>query len=412
MRYVAVTALALVVLSAVGLYVLRSEPPPASRGTSTPTATATVSTTPSATVSASSSPSPSPSDVSVDVSRTTVPAEFRYIVLGVGDPFRIKLLDLAAARAIDVATVKLPGPLSPGDPYPTMSSSRDGRVVLLNVFVPGAEARLFVLRPESAETKLLFRGHVGPAVISPDGTRFAAARRDDDRALNGLWIGTVLDGAMRRLVADDPQFAGAPPLPYAFSPNGSLLAFGLGMGESGYRAAIAPVTSAEGRADRIGGDVKVTGGEVSVLGPALRAEFINDREVFAWNSRGALGGQTVAYVHEIATKSTQELHRPAGDSLISDAAWRPAADQFAMLETLGCCGANRPQTAWLRGRDGSTKKLPDVAGAVGDLWWSPDGSRLYARVFGDDSTSAVLDLLTGNTVMAFCLRGGSPGSCT
>jgi len=37
---------------------------------------------------------------------------------------------------------------------------------------------------------------------------------------------------------------------------------------------------------------------------------------------------------------------------------------------------------------------------------------LFGQMGGDDSTSGITDLLTGKQVMAFCLRGGTPGSCT
>jgi len=63
--------------------------------------------------------------------------------------------------------------------------------------------------------------------------------------------------------------------------------------------------------------------------------------------------------------------------------------------------------AWLRGRDGYARKLGD-AGFVVETWWSRDGSRLFARVGGDDSVGGITDLLTGNRIMQFCLRGGGP----
>jgi hypothetical protein len=45
---------------------------------------------------------------------------------------------------------------------------------------------------------------------------------------------------------------------------------------------------------------------------------------------------------------------------------------------------------------------------VVDMWWSRDGSRLFAQAGADDSNGKVTDLLTGKVVMQFCLRGGGP----
>ena len=69
--------------------------------------------------------------------------------------------------------------------------------------------------------------------------------------------------------------------------------------------------------------------------------------------------------------------------------------------------------AWLRGQDGSAGKLGDIALVV-DMWWSKDGSRLFALTGGDDSIGGVTDLLTGKGVMQFCKRGGGapPAPCT
>ena len=341
----------------------------------------------------------------MQVTRTTVPAEFRYLVLGSGDEFRLVVLDLNAGRATQVATARLTVP--PGGatgPSAVVSASLDGRTVLVTFVVREAGDSLFVVRPETGDAKLLLRAEIRGAVVSADGSHVAIGRNDEDPALTGLWVGTP-DGAIRRLLADDPSSAGSPPLPYAFSPDSALLAFGIGLGDVGWQAMVISATAPEGRIDRSSGGPQIVGADASVVGPAVGAQFRSARELFVWSSRSMFGGSTVAYVYDVATKQATNLYRPTAGILIAAAAWRPTAEQYATIDHPECCGPSG--TAWLRGRDGSARKLGD-AGFVVEMWWSRDGSRLFAVAGGDDSVGGVADLLTGKSVMQFCKRGGGP----
>jgi hypothetical protein len=385
----------------------------------TPTAPATLSLTPSPTTVASTatpthpaSPAPSATSsalgaVTIQVTRTTVPPEFRYLVLGGGDAFRLVVLDLNAGRATQVATARIA--LVPGaqtDPLVALSASADGRIVLVTFDVAEASDSLFVVRPESGEAKLLLRTEIRGAVVSADGGHIAIGRNDEDPALTGLWIGTP-DGATRRLVGDDPASNGSPPLPFAFSADAGVLAFGVGLGESGRQAVVMSVSSKEGRIERSGGGAEVVGADASVVGPAVGGEFRSSRELFVWNSPTMLGGSSGADLYDLATKRSTALYRPATGIQLAAAAWRPNAAQYAIIE--------RPEShvfvplsaAWLRGQDGSARKLGDFAFVV-DIWWSRDGSRLFAVAGGDDSVGSITDLLTGKGVMQFCKRGGGP----
>jgi hypothetical protein len=323
------------------------------------------------------------------------------------------MLDPVARTATEVATIDIRGPTEPGYPYESVSRSRDGRVVLLTVVVSGTESWVFLIRPESAEVRpLVERAPARNGIVSPDGIRFAIGRSDPDPALAGLWLGTTVDGSIRRLVADDPSFAGSPPVPFAFSPDGSQIAFGVGLGEIGYYVAIVPVSSPELRIERAPATSLVG---ATLLGPASGAEFLSGQELFVWSSRSFFGGTTVAYSYDLTTKQIAELYRPelVSDTAISQAAWRPGMAAFATIERPMCCGINLQGTTWLRGRDKSARKLGDAGSFVGEMWWSRDGSRLYALVGGDDSVGGVIDLLTGGaSVMSFCRRGGTPGRCT
>jgi hypothetical protein len=407
MRYAAVAVMGLAIVVAATAYL-------GSRGPSTVVATPTPTITPSAmpsTPSPTSAASPAASGaigaVTMQVTRTPVPAEFRYVLLGRPEEFRLVVLDLDAGKSTHVATARVG--ITPGTPVvTTISTSTDGRSVLLTFVMPEAADSVFLVRPESGDAHLVLQAEVRGAVISPDGARFAIGRNDEDRSFTGLWVGTVSDGATKRIVADDPQSNASPPLPYAFSPDGAVIAFGLGQGEVGRRAMVTPINSAEGRVDRASDTLRIIGGDAVSVGPAAGAEFRSARELFVWSSRSPFGGETVAYLYDLTTKRTSELYRPTGDALIAVAAWRPNAEHYATIERPTCCGVFLTGTAaWLRGRDGSARTLLDAVDVI-DMWWSRDGSRLFAQGGADDSNGKVTDLLTGKVVLQFCLRGGGP----
>ena len=288
---VAIAVSIFIILAVVALYGTRGAAPATS-----PSPSVTVALSPTA-VAVSPSPSPQPSptatpnapgDAMVSVTKVRVPAEFRYVVLGSGEDFRVVLLDLDAARATQVATAHVAGVrTAPAQTSAAVSASADGRVVLLSLNVPEAQSSLYVLRPEIGGSKLLLKGAPRQALVSPDGARFALARADTDPAMTGLWIGSTDDGTIKRLIADDPQFVGSPPVPFAFSPAGTLLVFGLGLGETGYQATLVPVSSAEARVDRAAAGTKIIGGDATPIGPASGAEFVGEQEAFVWSSRSA-----------------------------------------------------------------------------------------------------------------------------
>lgn len=412
MRNAAIAAAVLTVVVVTVVYVAVARPESSVVPTATPNASASVTASPSTPArTASLGPSPTASGalaaVTMQATRTTVPADVRYVEAW---PGRIVTLDLTRRAATELATYTAPYS-GPGYPGAQLSASADGRTLLVLVLVSQTDGTLFVLRPETGEVRLIMRGALERAVLSADGSRFAVARHDPDPRLTGLSVGAIADGTMRRLIADDPQLVGSPPVPLAFSTDGQLLAFGLGMGDTGYRGGVMPVAMTEVDAGRLRDPSATTPG-VTLLDAASGAEFISQSELFVWSSRTVFGGQTVAYAYDMTSKKKLELYRPTGD-LHLEAAWRPSSNQFATLEQPSCCGVGIPPTAWLRGRDGSAKKLVDASPFVGQMWWSRDGTKLYGTTGGDDSTGGVIELLTGQSVMGFCKRGGvAPGSCT
>lgn len=395
----------LAVLGGLVLYAIRPNAVPTAE-LPTPTTTAT----PSATLTTTSTPSPQSTDVlgvTMSARPTAVPADFRYIETW---PGRIVTFDLTTRGATELATYTARSS-EPGYPRAQLSASSDGRTLLVLVRVTETDGTIFVLRPQSGEVRVIIRGPLERALLSADGSRFAVARHDPDPRLTGLSVGAIADGTTRRLIADHPQLVGSPPIPLAFSSDGQLLAFGLGMGDSGYRLGVMPVAAGEVDAGGLRNPGATTPG-VTLLDAASGAEFISQSELFVWSSRSAFGGQTGAYAYDMASKNKVDLYRPTGDVQLG-AAWRPGRSQFATLEQPSCCGVGIPRTPWLRGRDGSAQKLLDASPFIGEMWWSRDGTKLYATTGGDDSTGGVVDLLTGQSVMGFCKRGGqAPGSCT
>jgi hypothetical protein len=372
----------------------------------TPAASPSPSPSPSATVAATEVASPSPSavpgpSVFVTARPVPIPSDPHYIVSW---STRLLLLDPAAKTATEVAAIDIRGQTEPGYPYETVSSSRDGRALLLTVVASPTHSSLFLIRPESGEAHLLLEGvPLLGGMISPDGSRFAFGRNDLDATQTGLWIGRLADRSMRRVIADDPQHR-FPPVPLAFSTDNATLVFGIGITHL-LMAGLIPTESPELRVDR-SREPTVPG--ATMIGFATAAEFISAGELFISSSAQFVG--SAAFTYDLARRVSVELYR--SDNLGMEAKWRPGAQTFATLERPQLSGANPPGVAWLRGRDRSAQKLRDVAGGIGGMWWSRDGTRLYAIVGGDDSNGGVVDLLTGSSVMSYCIRGGTPGACS
>lgn len=409
-RLALVAALALVGAIAIAFVTVRSsgEPPaalpsPTATG-SAPTTSSPPTSSPPSTSPTSASPRP---NVELALHVVRLPRDFRYVPTS----SRLLLLDIAGGNAIEVASFSVSQP-EPGYPIAEVAASQDGKSVLLAVYAGQRDGTAFLLTPENGQSRVLLRGAVVRTALSADGSRFAVARKDEDPALTGLWVGATSGGPMRRLIADDPHYAGAPPVPYGFSPGAEFLAFGLFNGESGAHAGIVSVSSTEGRADRSSGTWAIRGSDAVLLGPSAGAEFISNDELFVWSWLTPLGGETLAYTYKIATKTRKDLYRGESGVTIADASWALGARRFAVAERPICCGVALDLTVRTIAEDGSSRTLGQWT--VIDMWWSGTGTSasLYGILGGDDSASAVVEMLTNKTAMRFCWRGGSPGSCT
>lgn len=160
----------------------------------TPETSPSPSPAPSVTATATEVASPSPSavrgpSVFVTARPVAIPSDPHYIVSW---NTRLLLLDPAAKAATEVAAIDIRGQTEPGYPYETVSSSRDGRVLLLTVVASPTHSSLFLIRPDSGEAHLMLEGvPLLAGMISPDGSRFAFGRNDLDATQMGLLIEVI-----------------------------------------------------------------------------------------------------------------------------------------------------------------------------------------------------------------------------
>jgi Tol biopolymer transport system component len=112
--------------------------------------------------------------------------------------------------------------VTPPDPAATQSPSQQGQIAFERKVRSGPH-ELWVMNPDGSGKRFLARGS-GPQ-WSPDGTRIAFVRHDDEAA-EGLYIVNRDGSGVRRLVADfvfDPTW----------SPDGRAIAFGTFTGGDG-----------------------------------------------------------------------------------------------------------------------------------------------------------------------------------
>jgi Tol biopolymer transport system component len=240
--------------------------------------------------------------------------------------------------------------------------------------------------------------------VSPDGSRYAYARLVDGVG-TGVWIADARPGpSPKRIVASDPQMAGSPPQPVAWSPDGAWLAVTIAS-DSGSRLGLVQVQAGETTLDV--GRAEFSGGNARMLGPGNAVDWRGgEPNLLVTSSRNAFGGRSLVYATAVAGGQPRELYVPPVDTILSGAQWHPALDRFFVHENPMCCGANTPSTIWIRKTDGTGTKLL-TSPFVDVPWWSKDGTRLWAQVGGDDSVGGLRDLLSTVSV-TFCLRSASP----
>lgn len=388
----------------------------------TPGAIVTPSPTPAAAVftpstEVTTAPSADPSatgrasveGVSVSARQVAIPRERRFLVTGF---HRLLVLDLAARTATEFGRVNVdPTRQAPGSPQVTLSESADGRLVLLTVIPPERPGVVFLIRPERGEIHEVFRGTItGTAQLAPDGRTFALARVSSDPAIQGVWVGTRDAGLPTRLVADSPGRVGSPPLPLQLSPDGSALAVNVIAGPGQSRVALVRTGGAESSFDPGAG--RLVGGDVREVGAGRAIDGLRTGgPLLVASSRDAFGGDSVLYRTAPDGTARRDVYRPGADTIVSQALWRPQRGGLAVVQHSFIFPPGSKLQVLVLDDAGTVVTRAEHAFIV-DLWWSSDGTRLFAALGGDDSTGRVIDLISGEGILAFCQRGGDRPPCT
>jgi Tol biopolymer transport system component len=365
-----------------------------------PSATPTIAPIPTATASPTARPAPSPtaSPTPQPTARPgvratpagAIPESFRYVAidLPIADGFhtRLWLVDLNATRA-PLVVAEWEGPASPVGGY---SVSADGRSVLISAAGSRSRAALFLLRPETGTTVVLFEEPgtiVISAKIAPDGMRFAFTKYPADGGSDlGIWSGLTAGGDLRQ-IAERSVVSNVPLMPLAWSTDSVWLAF------------------THEQPDR--SEVRLAhreGGVETVVGPGDKASWRgNPPELLV--ALSATPSSRV-YTYDIATRKTIEVVK-VDKLLIPVIQWHPSLDRFVYVESEGA-GREASGGIWIRNADGTGASRLDLGRAVFAPQWSRDGTLLSALAGGDDATVTVVELFSGRRITVLCRRGGTP----
>lgn len=366
---------------------------PSASQTLAPIPTATASAAPRASASPTASPTPQPT-ARPGVRATpagAIPESFRYVAidLPIADGFhtRLWLVDLNARRAPAVVA-EWDAPASPVGGY---SVSADGRSVLISATGSRSRVALFLLRPETGTTTVLFE-EAGTIVISPkiapDGARFAFTKYPADGGSDdGIWSGLASGGELRQIAARS-LLTNVPAMPLAWSADSVWLAFTSEKQEGGSELRLA---------HREGGVETVVG-----LGDKVSWRR-NPPELLV-----ALSGtpSSRVYTYDLATRKIADVVKV--DKLqVPVVQWHPSLDRFVYVESESA-GREASGGIWIRNADGTAASRLDLGRAVFSPQWSPDGTLLTALSGGEDAIVTVVELFSGRRITVLCRRGGTP----
>ena len=201
----------------------------------------------------------------------------------------------------------------------------------------------------------------------------------------------------------------SPPQPIAWSPDGRWLTVAAGQGDGGPQVAVVDPAGGETHYDATAN--AFVGGRARVLGPGYSVDWRGgESALLITSSRSAFGGRTQISAADVTTGAIRSRYRPASDVSLGPAVMHPSLDRYAFRESpFGPPGTS--SVVWVRRLDGTATKVAESA-FLGELWWSRDGTKLFAVTGGDDSTGAISNLLGTGGGATFCRRGGTPPSCT
>ena len=326
-----------------------------------------------------------------------IPRDFRYARVTAGGVSRLYLVDLSASREpVEVAQVDVPGSSSGAfvDLLVRDSTTPDGSLVVL-----AAPGRLYALRAVTGDATLIVeaQGVSGP-VVSVDGRSLAFQRASAQGDINGVWV-TLDGGPPRLLVGEDPGFVGSPPWPFFWTSARTL----------GVQATAGEGSSAVALVDAGGSAISFDPSSFRFAGAALQlahpANGVDasrgERDLLFWSSRGPFGGISILWTYDARTAQTRELYRPA-DFGVSRASWHPSGDRLATVEQGLGFGL---RSIWVRQADGTARRELETAEEIRDVWWSRDGTVLYALISTGSSTLRVDDVDNRRTMALVCAQG-------
>lgn len=384
-------------VAAIGLLVACEAAPASS--SPTPSGVLPPTAAPPAQVALSPSPAPTPEPSARPGLRTTaagaLPERSRYVALDreIADGFRTRLwlVDLDAKRP-PAQVAEWEGPAAPVGGY---SISADGRTAVISATGSRSRVALYLLRPETGETRVLFEDP-GSIVISPritaDGQRFAFTKYPADGGSDlGIWAGATSGGDLRQ-IAERSTASSVPLMPLGWSADSAWLAF---------------TRELEDRTElRI---VPREGGPETVVGPGDRVSWRRDAPellVAVLSSPKSRG-----YTFDLATKKAADVVT-VEKLFIPVIQWHPTSARFMYVESEGA-GREASGGVWIRNADGTGASRVDGGRAVFAPQWSRDGTFLTALGGGDDALVPVIDLLSGRRIAILCRRGGTPpADCT
>ena len=325
----------------------------------------------------------------------TVPADHRYVAFSDGQTGRILLVDLAKGTSTEVVAARG----SPGRPYyaPPFSESADGTRLLVAAVGPAERSALYLVDVVGGRSKLLYEDEeiwsIGSlrGVISPDGERYAFHGHD------GVRIGDTAGGETRLFVEDDdPSVMAKIWYPLAWSVDRSAIALGQGTDSV---TTVGAFRAANGQQYWTG-----EGSQVSWRG---KSPFLA-----VAGSAGTFGGENRVYVVNPNDGQIRELE-PLAAKTFGSIAWHPSADRVLYTIADGPFAESDAYTRTL------TDDLPTRVGSpkqVWEVWWSSDGSRIYATAArGTSGTPGVGDLdiieLPGGRVVASVCGADPRGQC-
>jgi len=361
--------------------------------TPTPLPSAPVAPTARPTTSApTASPTPEPT-ARPGVKATpagTLPESFRYVALdrAIADGFHTRLwvVDLNSTRA-PTLVAEWDAPASPVGGY---SVSSDGRAVVISATGSRSRVALFLLRPESGTTSVLFE-EAGTIVISPrvspDGQRFALTKYPADGGSDlGIWAGLTAGGELRQ-IAERSTETNVPAMPLAWSEDGVWLAFTRELTDrSELRLA------------------HREGGAETTVGPGDKVSWRrNPPELLVAVSTAPASR---IYTYDLASRKIVDVAK-VEKLLIPVVQWHPSLERFIYVESENA-GREASGGIWIRNADGSAASRLDLGRSVFAPLWSRDGTMLTGLGGGDDMLVPVVELLSGRRITVLCRRGGTP----